>query len=140
MKVQGLSWKVNSILKSFTWKMSLSKKKRRGGGVNIYLAHSKTISPHVTKVWLYVTNPCPKLPHYINMSRLTETGSSRPDTWGPKKTSTRRGIKSDFEVTLFAMVHSWDLTTLYQIPVIKESVYHTGNNYHFHSNVNYIYY
>lgn len=108
---------------------------------NVYLAYSKTISQHVLSVAF------PLLPHvaqsslnYISMSRLHRPESSRADTGGPKKIFTVMGITSDFEVTIFSRVNSVEPTILCQIHAIKKSVYHTGTNYHFYSNVNYIYY
>lgn len=38
------------------------------------------------------------------------------------------------------MANSVDAAILCQIHVIKKTVYHRENNYHFHSDVNYIYY
>lgn len=61
---------------------------------------------------------------------------ARAHTWGPKKISTGRGIKSYFKVIIFARLHS---VILCQVSVTKKHIYHTGNNYHFHANVNYIY-
>lgn len=82
----------------------------------------------------------PKAPSLHQHLKVTQAESSRADIWDPKKTFTRLGIKSDFEVTVFTMVNSGDFAILCQIHVIKKNMYHTGNNYHFYSNVNYIYY
>lgn len=84
-------------------------------------------------MWLYhVTTLCPKLTQFYWKIKLHRPESS--------KIFTRMGIKSDFEVTVFTTVNSVDSAILCQIHVIKKSVYHTGNNYRFYSNGNYIYY
>lgn len=58
----------------------------------------------------------------------------------PRKRSLKCELKVILKLQFLTMVNSVDSAILCQINVTKKWIYHTGNNYHFHSNVNYIYY